>query len=82
MLRGLNFDSDLAFKMLQTMNNGDLSYINVKGKAIDSNKDMSDQYNFYGDLNLPNVKDPSNFMSELINTASKKFNIVNQKYKR
>lgn len=82
MLRGLSFDSDLAFKMLQTMNNGDLSYINVKGKTIDSNKDTSDQYNFYGDLNLPNVKDPSNFMSELINTASKKFNIVNQKYKR
>ena len=82
MLRGLKFDSDSIFKMLQIMSNSDLSYINVKGKAIDSNKDTSDQYNFYGDLNLPNVKDPSNFMSELINTASKKFNIVNQKYKR
>ena len=82
MLYGLKNNSDSILKILQATSSSDLSYINVKGKAIDSNKDISDQYNFYGDLNLPNVKDPSNFMSELINTASKKFNIVNQKYKR
>ena len=82
MLYGLKNNSDSILKILQATSSSDLSYINVKGKAIDIKKDIFDQYNFYGDLNLPNVQDPSNFMSELINTASKKFNIVNQKYKR
>lgn len=36
-------------------------------------------YNFYGDIDLPNVKDPSNFFSELMNATDNRISVTKNK---
>ena len=56
--------------------------MSTKTPEFSSNIGSSSQtpsYNFYGDIDLPNVQDPSNFMSELMSATDNRINVTKNK---
>ena len=68
-------NSKQAYQLLRNIST--LSIPAFESKAS-TNKTIN--YQFYGDMNLPNVKDPSTFFSELLREADGKFNVTKLEY--
>ena len=68
-------NSKQAYQLLKN-----ISTLSIPAFESNSGKSQTIKYQFYGDLNLPNVQDPSTFFDELLRETNSKFNVSKPEY--
>lgn len=68
-------NSKQAYQLLRN-----ISTLSIPAFESKTSTNKTINYQFYGDMNLPNVKDPSTFFSELLREADGKFNVTKLEY--
>lgn len=68
-------NSKQAYQLLKN-----ISTLSIPAFESKTSTNKTINYQFYGDMNLPNVKDPSTFFSELLREADGKFNVTKLEY--
>ena len=68
-------NSKQAYQLLRN-----ISTLSIPAFESKTSTNKTINYQFYGDMNLPNVKDPSTFFSELLRETDGKFNVTKLEY--
>lgn len=68
-------NSKQAYQLLKN-----ISTLSIPAFESNNGKSQTIKYQFYGDLNLPNVQDPSTFFDELLRETNSKFNVSKPEY--